>query len=121
VVVSQLASPRDHEGGPNVAHGGWTAAILDELAGHALVIRDEFCVTGTLTVKFVRPIPIELPLLGRAEITGRERRKVFVSATLELAQTGVLVAEAQAVMIKRPAEHYSVHEQWIATQRGAGG
>src|SRR6185436_3900317 len=42
VVISEIECPRDNEGGPNVAHGGWTAGILDEMVGHALLLRGEF-------------------------------------------------------------------------------
>jgi hypothetical protein len=38
-VHSTLICPSDQEGGPQVAHGGWTAGVLDELSGHALLLR----------------------------------------------------------------------------------
>ena len=75
VVISEIECPRDNEGGPNVAHGGWTAGILDEMVGHALILRGEFVVTGTLKVKFVKPVPVERPLTGRAREVGREGRE----------------------------------------------
>jgi acyl-coenzyme A thioesterase PaaI-like protein len=116
-LVSEVQCPEDQQGGPRVAHGGWTAGVLDELAGHALVLRGEFVVTGTLTVIFVRPVPVQWPLIGRSWITRREGRKVFVSATLELAETGEVLAHADAIMVKRPAEHFAKHEQWLDNQR----
>ena len=35
-------------GWSDVAHGGWTAGILDEMVGHAPLLSGEFVVTGTL-------------------------------------------------------------------------
>lgn len=116
IVVSELVCPRHEEGGPNVAHGGWTAGVLDELVGHAMMMRDEFAVTGTLEVVFHRPLPIELPLVGKSWIDKREGRKAFVSARLELASNGALLASAKAIMVKRPAEHFERHEQWLQAQ-----
>jgi acyl-coenzyme A thioesterase PaaI-like protein len=116
-LVSEIQCPEDQQGGPRVAHGGWTAGVLDELAGHVLVLPGEFVVTGTLTVIFVRPVPVEWPLIGRSWITRRDGRRVFVSATLELADTGEVLANADAIMVKRPAEHFAKHEQWLDTQR----
>lgn len=116
VAISELYCPRDSEGGPNVAHGGWTAGMLDELVGHAMMLRDEFVVTGTLEVVFHKPMPIEIPLLGYAQIEKREGRKAFVSARIELAGNGALLASAKAVMVKRPSDHFERHEQWLETQ-----
>ena len=113
VVVSEIHCPRDNEGGRNVAHGGWTAGILDEMVGHAVIMRDEFAVTGTLTVTFVKPVPIERPLIGRARIARREGRRVFVKASLELAGNGVVVASAEAILVRRPADHFDRHEKWL--------
>jgi len=116
IVVSELIAPRDSEGGPNVAHGGWTAGILDELVGHAMMLREEFSVTGTLEVVFHKPMPIEIPLIGTSQIDKREGRKAFVSARIELASSGALLASAKGIMVKRPAEHFQRHEEWLATQ-----
>ncbi|WP_433602495.1 PaaI family thioesterase [Nocardia sp. CA-135953] len=116
VVISQVVCSSDHEGGPQVAHGGWTAGVMDELVGHTLVLNREFGVTGTLTVKFVRPVPVGWPLLGRAWIEGRQNRKMFVRATLELESSGAILAEADAIMIKRPETHFEQHYQWLETQ-----
>ena len=113
VVVSEIRCPRDNEGGRNVAHGGWTAGILDEMVGHAVIMRDEFAVTGTLTVTFIKPVPIERPLIGRARIVRREGRRVFVEASLELAGNGVVVASADAILVRRPADHFDRHDKWL--------
>jgi acyl-coenzyme A thioesterase PaaI-like protein len=120
VVVSEIECPRDNEGGPNVAHGGWTAGMLDEMVGHALLLRGEFVVTGTLQVKFIKPVPVERPLIGRAREVGREGRRVFVQAELELAGTDVVVASAEAIMVRRPADHFAKHEEWLRSLNGDG-
>ncbi|ODQ87973.1 aromatic compound degradation protein PaaI [Mycolicibacterium flavescens] len=114
VVVSEITCPRDQEGGISVAHGGWTAGILDEMVGHALLLRQEFAVTGTLQVKFVKPVPIERPIIGRARVTGREGRRVFVSAELVLAGSEAVLAEAEAIMVRRPPDHFERHEKWLS-------
>jgi acyl-coenzyme A thioesterase PaaI-like protein len=117
IVVSELICPRDSEGGPNVAHGGWTAGMLDELVGHTLLLRGEFAVTGTLEVVFHKPMPIELPLIGTAWIEKRDGRKAFVSAQIELASSSrALLASAKAIMVTRPADHFARHEQWLEAQ-----
>ncbi len=120
VVVSHIVCPADNEGGRHVAHGGWTAGMLDELVGQALLLRDEFAVTGTLEVIFHQPMPIERPLIGTAHIEKREGRRVFVSAGLELESSGALLASARAILVKRPADHFDRYDHWLATQDVAG-
>jgi acyl-coenzyme A thioesterase PaaI-like protein len=120
IVVSEIQCPRDNEGGRNVAHGGWTAGILDEMVGHAVLMRDEFAVTGTLTVTFVKPVPVERPLIGRAGIVRREGRRVFVEASLELVDNGVVVASAEAILVRRPADHFDRHDKWLRELDAAG-
>jgi len=116
VVVSDLICSRDEEGGPNVAHGGWTAGMLDELVGHVMMLRGEFSVTGTLEVVFHKPMPVELPLVATAQLDKVEGRKAFVSARIELADGGALLASAKAIMVRRPADHFERHEQWLRGQ-----
>src|SRR5579884_1000961 len=62
--------PSSFEGGRRVAHGGWIAAVIDEIGGHmgaAAVERPGWItVTSRLTVDFLRPVPIEQDL----EVTG---------------------------------------------------
>lgn len=115
-VTFMLSCPRDHEGGPDVAHGGWTASALDEMSGHALLLLDEFAVTGTLTVKFRKPVPILRPLIGRAWIAERAGRRVHVCGELKLAPTGDLVATSTAEMIRRPSDHFEQHQRWLTSR-----
>jgi acyl-coenzyme A thioesterase PaaI-like protein len=121
VVISEVECPRDHEGGRNVAHGGWTAGVLDEMVGHVLHFQGELAVTGTLQVKFVKPVPVERPLLGYTRVVGREGRRVFVEAELQLAGPGIIVASAEAIMVRRPADHFDRHDEWLRGLDAAGG
>ena len=114
-VRSEITCPADHEGGPSVAHGGWTAGVLDEMSGHVLLLSDEFAVTGEMSVRFVKPIPIERPLIGTTRITGRDGRRVYVSAELRLKDVNELIATSEAVMIKRPSDHFKRHQRWLAS------
>jgi len=118
IVVSEIVCGRHEEGGPNVAHGGWTAGILDELVGHVPLLRHEFAVTGRLSIVFHKPMPVEVPLEGKAWIDKQEGRKVFVSAEIRLKRSEALLASAEAVLVRRPADHFARHERWLAEQEG---
>jgi acyl-coenzyme A thioesterase PaaI-like protein len=114
-VRSELACPADHEGGPRVAHGGWTAGVLDEMSGHALLMRDEFAVTGELVVKFVKPVPIERALIGTVRIAERDGRRVHVRGELRLSGADEVLATSHALMIRRPGDHFLRHQKWLAS------
>jgi acyl-coenzyme A thioesterase PaaI-like protein len=116
VVTTDIVCHRDKEGGPRVAHGGWVAAVLDELVGHVPILHGQLSVTGTLTVRFVQPVPIERPLRGTAWVVRREGSRWYVEARLELASTGAELARAEAVLVQRDAQHFERHRRWLAEQ-----
>ena len=83
-----------HEGPPGLVHGGWIAALFDEVL--ALVQRDAEVggLTASLTVRYRRPIPVgaELELLGWIEQD--DGRSVYARATCTV--RGELAAEGEA-------------------------
>jgi acyl-coenzyme A thioesterase PaaI-like protein len=74
-----------HEGAPERAHGGFVAALLDDLTGFVLQIAATSAYTGELTVRFHAGAPLGVPLFGRAWLVGRERRKLFIDGELRTA------------------------------------
>ncbi len=85
-----------YEGPGGCVHGGVAALMLDQLVGEAASTDGVPVFTGTLTVRYLRPTPLG-EVIAHAEVTGRERRKTFVRATLADAD-GVTV-EAEAIMV----------------------
>jgi len=115
-VRTELVCHEEHEGGPRVAHGGWTAGVLDEIVGHVPLLHGRLSVTGTLTVKFVRPVPVGYDLVATARKTGEEGSRWFVEAELSLASSGALLASGEAIMVLRDPEHFVRHEAWLEEQ-----
>jgi acyl dehydratase len=119
VVTTELVCADTEEGGPGVAHGGWTAGVLDELVGHVPLLSGQLAVTGELTVRFVRPVPIGRPLLARAWRDRHEGTRWFVHAELLLVASGAELARADAVLVERDPGHFDRHRAWLAEQDGA--
>lgn len=119
LVMSNLACPADHEGGPQVAHGGWTASVLDEILGHVPIRHNQLSVTGTLTVNFLKPVPIERPLQVRAWIDKVDGQKWYISGDLALRSTESVLATATGIWIARDVSHFIRHQQWLAEQDAA--
>lgn len=116
VSYSTVVCPDEYEGGPQVAHGGWTASVLDEMLGTTSVAQGQLVVTGTLTVDFIKPVPINRELEGRSWIERRDGKRVYINGELWLASTHVLLAKASGIFIARDFSHFERHQQWLAEQ-----
>ena len=98
-----IECPPDHRETPEQAHGAWTAGMMSELCGHLPVSLGVIAYMGTVTTRFQAPVPLGERLIGRATLEGRERRKLFVTATLTSSVTGTELATASAIMIMAQA------------------
>ena len=95
-VLAPIVVPRRYEGPRGAAHGGIVTTYLDEvLAGAAVRATDRLSVTGEITVRFVKPVPLETPILGRGRLTTRHDRYVDVEGSLEELATSEVLARAR--------------------------
>jgi uncharacterized protein (TIGR00369 family) len=95
-VASPILIPRQYEGPPGAAHGGIVAAYLDEVLG-ATVLRTtaQMAVTGELTIRYLRPVPTDTPIIGRGSLVADNGRYVDVEGRLEELKTGDVLATAR--------------------------
>jgi acyl-coenzyme A thioesterase PaaI-like protein len=112
----ELLCPTEQQAGPEIAHGGWTAAVFDEMVGHLPLLNGHMTVTGKLSVRYRRPVPVERALVGVARIDRIEGSRWYLTATIALASTGAELATCEAVMVERDMEHFARHEKWLADQ-----
>jgi acyl-coenzyme A thioesterase PaaI-like protein len=78
-VVSSFVPGELHQGASNMMHGGLLTTFADELAVWTIVLlRGHFGFTGTMNSRFLRPIRLGVPLLGRGSITRNLARLVDV-------------------------------------------
>ena len=91
-----------HQGAPGMAHGGWVANVLDQLAGHALVMSGRRGFTGKLVIRYLRPTPLhrELVCIGEVErVSGRT-----VNIALRIESGGARIVEGEALMVQMDPE-----------------
>src|SRR4249919_2105978 len=96
-VVADVVLRRAFEGAPGRAHGGIVAAAFDDVTGFVIGTLQEPAFTGELTVRYVAPVPVDQPLVMRARLDGRERRKLFISG--EVRAGDQVVATCRAIYI----------------------
>ena len=53
------------------------------------------CSNGELTVRYVKPVPTETPIIGRGSLVADHGRYVDVEGRLEELDTGVVLATAR--------------------------
>lgn len=95
-VLSPIVIPGRFEGPPGNAHGGIVAGYLDEvLAGAAARHTGRIYVTGELTVRYVKPVPLETPLLGRGWVVKDHGRYLDLEGTLEDFPSRAVLAQAR--------------------------
>jgi acyl-coenzyme A thioesterase PaaI-like protein len=95
-VASPIIIAQRYEGPPGGAHGGIVAAYLDEvLAAAAARASGHASVTGELTVRYVKPVPTETPLLGRGRLVTDHGRYIDVEGSLETFAGQAVLAKAR--------------------------
>lgn len=78
--VAEVTLGPAFEGAPGRSHGGIVAAIFDDVLGYLLTLRHQPGFTGELSVRYHAPTPIGQPLVFRAQMVGREGRKLWTAA-----------------------------------------
>lgn len=87
------------EGLPGLVQGGFLAAGFDVMLGQGVAMSGQAGVTGSLSVKYLRPTPLYVPLRYESWFDRVEGRKVFASGRLVRRDTGDACAEAEGVFI----------------------
>lgn len=105
VIRGNLRFPLTFEGTPGVVHGGFVAATFDHLLGGAAIRAGQPIVTGTLSVRYLRPTPTNTDLTIECwpgEVAGRK-----VRTHGRLLQGDDALVEAEALFITVDVERYT--------------
>ena len=122
--VIALFTPREeHQSYPGIAHGGVSAAILDEVVGRAIMAhygQETFGVTLDLQVKYKKPVPlnVELKVIGR--IT-KDRGRIFEGTGELYLPDGTVAVSAQGKYMKRTLDQITdsnfVADEWFEPEQ----
>lgn len=96
----------DAEGPPGHAHGGSIAAVLDEAMGFSAWVTGHPVVAATISVNFLKKLPLHQVVVVEARIEQVEEAKVFTQAHVFDLATGKHFANAIGLFIEQPAEHF---------------
>ena len=98
-------APKRYQGYPGHLHGGIAAALLDETAGRTVLGGDSlrFFVTLKMELRYLKPVPIGVPLIIRGEIV-RDRGRIVETRGALYLPDGSVAVEAEVLVAEAPAE-----------------
>jgi uncharacterized protein (TIGR00369 family) len=111
-VRAEFTIPEDFQGYPGVVHGGIVSAILDEIAGRAVMLRgsdNDLMATLRLNVRYRRPTPTSTPLTAVAWVEQAGGVGARAAAEIRLPD-GTVTAECEALLAPPPEEFIALWE-----------
>ena len=89
------------EGPPGHVHGGWVAGVLDHIMGMTNVRTGHPGMTGGLSVRYLKPTPLNQLIEISAEATELDDKRTEVKGTMRCGETTTATAEAIFVRVDR--------------------
>jgi len=95
MLESRLTLPEHHCSWENVAHGGITSTLLDEIMGWAAIhLLRRLVLTKTMTVEYVKPVYVGRPIRVTGEIKEQPSHKEVIMQGALYDAKGALRAKA---------------------------
>jgi uncharacterized protein (TIGR00369 family) len=96
--VCRFRLGKRYTGPPGHAHGGIIATILDEAMGKVNKLRHVIALTSTITVDYLKPVPLNKPLRVESREV-RVRGRYHTNAAQILNQKGEVLAHSKGLFI----------------------
>jgi uncharacterized protein (TIGR00369 family) len=96
--VCRFRLGKRYTGPPGHAHGGIIATILDEAMGKVNKLRHVIALTSTITVDYLKPVPLNKPLRVESREV-RVRGRYHTNAAQILNQKGEVLARSKGLFI----------------------
>lgn len=104
-VIGNVTFGAAYEGPPGCVHGGYVAAVFDELLGATQSLSGDQGMTAHLGVDYRRPTPLGAPLRLEGWLDRRDGRKIFAKGALYSGDE--LTAEADGLFIAFDREKFA--------------
>jgi len=103
-VVGEVTFGSAYEGPPGCVHGGYVAAVFDELLGATQSMSGAQGMTAHLGIDYRSPTPLGVPLRMEVWLDRRDGRKIYAKGAMYVGDT--LTAEADALFIAFDREKF---------------
>jgi uncharacterized protein (TIGR00369 family) len=100
-ISAQVTLNKSQQGPPGFAHGGASAALLDEAMGSAIWSAGLQVVAVNLQVNYLKPLPLDQPVWVTAQIDKKEGHAVHANATICL-DDGITLVNGHGIYVEAP-------------------
>jgi acyl-coenzyme A thioesterase PaaI-like protein len=100
-IFAEFAFTLAHQGPPGMAHGGASAAVLDEAMGAAVWRAGYTVVAVNLQVNYAAPVRLNEKILVNARITEKHPRKLLTTSEIMLAD-GTVAVSGSGIYVEAP-------------------
>ncbi|MGD8228950.1 MAG: PaaI family thioesterase [Desulfobacteraceae bacterium] len=108
-ICTDITLDRHHEGWENVAHGGILSTLLDETMSWTIIFfRRIFFVTRKMEIKYIRPVPIGVPLTIKGQIADDSTPPIIKAKAEILSGDGHLMVRSVGEFVVVPEEKLSM-------------
>lgn len=104
-ITGRVRFHEGYQGPPACVHGGIVAALFDDVLGRTRHFTGRNCVTGSLSISYKKPTPLNADLVVVASIKEVLERKFIVTG--ELSHNGETLAIAEAIFVFRDVEKFN--------------
>lgn len=105
-IVGEVIFGPAFEGPPGHTHGGWVAGILDHLMGMTHVKTGRPGMTSGLSVRYIKPTPLNTAIHISAEASDIDERRTEVTASMRVGDT--ITATAEAIFVRVDAAKFGL-------------
>lgn len=92
LMTSEFTLGKAQQGPPGYAHGGASAAILDEAMGLVVWAAGFQVAAVNLEINYHKPLPLFQPVKLEARVTQKDERKIFSTGELRLPNEEIAVS-----------------------------
>jgi acyl-coenzyme A thioesterase PaaI-like protein len=110
ILTSEFALNDAQQGPPSYAHGGASAAILDEAMGLVVWAAGLEVAAVNLEINYQKPLPLHQSLRVEARITKKDQRKIFSSGEIKLAD-GKTAVSGRGIYVVAPQLFKNVNQK----------
>jgi acyl-coenzyme A thioesterase PaaI-like protein len=101
ILTSEFTLHEAQQGPPNHAHGGASAAILDEAMGLVVWAARLKVAAVNLEINYFKPLPLHQVLTLEARITEQDERKIFSTGEIRL-PNGMVAVNGRGIYVIAP-------------------
>mgnify|MGYP001476052861 CR=1 FL=1 len=101
ILTSEFTLIEAQQGPPQHAHGGASAAILDEAMGVVVWAAGLKVAAVNLEINYHKPLPLHQPLNLEARITQKKERKMYSTGEIKLTD-GTIAVSGRGIYVVAP-------------------